>query len=214
MRWTVGVLAWVCMVTVVVFAGCKQSEPEVTGGPQLLTRQAVSVVDGMILLDYPGPKGQILKKNGSTDYFCDLPEFINAIQDAERTHGHARAYVQAFDGREWGSYPDGWVEASRPVYVIGSDRMGAMGPTLVPFLDMDAAKAFTAKHGGRIVRLAELTPEVMAEHGRMARDMLRKGHMMDHMRGQKPSGHGPHASGHGHNPHGHDNHPTGHGHRQ
>ena len=190
MKWTSGVLAWFCMVAVVLFASCKQPEPNVTGGPHPLTRQAVSVVDGMILLDYPGPKGQVLKKNGTTDYFCDLPEFINAIHDPERPRGHAQAYVQAFDGREWGSYTDGWVEASRPVYVIGSDRMGAMGPTLVPFLDMDAAKAFTDKHGGRILRFAELTPEVMAEHARMSRDMLRKGHMTGHMHGQNTSGHG------------------------
>lgn len=189
-QWTMGLLAWVCMVTVVLFAGCNQPAPDVAGGPQLLTRQAVSAVDGMILLDYPGPKGQVLKKNGATDYFCDLPEFINAIQDSERTHGHPQAYVQAFDGREWGSYIDGWVEASRPVYVIGSDRMGAMGPTLVPFLEMEAAKAFTDEHGGRILRLAELTPEVMADYVRTSRDMLRKGDMAGHLQGQSTSGHG------------------------
>lgn len=184
-----GLLVGACLVTVVLSAGCQQSEPDVIAGPQPLTRQAVSVTDGMILLDYPGPKGQILKKNGEIDYFCDLPEFITAIQAPDRPPGHARAYVQAFDGREWDSYADGWAEASRPVYVIGSDRMGAMGPTLVPFLGMDAAKAFTDKHGGRILRFAELTSEVMADHAHQARDMLRKGQMMGHMQGQNTSGH-------------------------
>lgn len=191
-RSTSGLLALACMATVTLSSGCNQSQPDAAGGPQTLTRQAVSVTDGMILLDYPGPKGQVLKKNGATDFFCDLPEFINAIQESEDSHGPIRTYVQAFDGREWASYTDGWVEATRPVYVIGSDRMGAMGPTLVPFLEIDVAQAFTDKHGGRILRFAELTPEVMAEHARLSRELLRKGHMIGHMRGHNTSGHGQH----------------------
>ncbi len=182
-----GPMAWAGVVVVVLYASCSPPNRELTGRPQNLTRESVSVVDGMILLDHPGPKGQGLKKDATTDYFCDIPELINAVRDPEPGHAYTHAYVQAFDGREWGSYPDGWVEISRPVYVLGSDRIGAMGPTLVPFLETQAAQAFVQKYGGRILQFAELTPEVLAEHRRRSRDMLRKGDMGGHMNGH---GHG------------------------
>lgn len=169
-----GLFAWVCVVFVGLSVGCGKPEGGATGKPQILTRQAVSVEDGMILVDYPGPKGQVLKKDATTDYFCDVPGLINALLDPERTHSYAQAYVQAFDGREWGSYVDGWIEVSRPVYVLGSNQMGAMGPTLVPFAEQETARAFVAKHGGRILRFSELTPDVMAEHARVSRETLRQ----------------------------------------
>jgi copper chaperone NosL len=185
------------MVGTISIAGCGKPEGQTSGSPQPLTRQAISAVDGMILLDYPGPKGQMVKKDAAIDYFCDVPELINAVRDPDHAQAAAQAYVQAFDGRQWGSYRDGWVEVSRPLYVLGSDRMGAMGPTLVPFLTAQAARAFIHKHGGRMLRFSELTPEVMAEHARMSRDMLRQGgmagHMMGHMHGHEAS---PHAKSH------------------
>lgn len=197
MKWTLHIVIALGMLVAALATGCGKPEPETLTDPQPLTRKAVSAVDGMILLDYPGPKGQMVKKDATTDYFCDIPELINAVRDPEHPRADARAYVQAFDGREWESYADGWVEVSRPLYVLGSDRMGAMGPTLVPFLSPDAARAFTQKHGGRILRFSELTPEVMAEHARKSRDMLRQGGVAGHMAEQmRTHGKHDHAKGH------------------
>lgn len=188
-----GLLIGLGVMALGLLAGCNKPTVETTANPQPLTREAVSAVDGMILLDYAGPKGQIRKKDASTDYFCDIPELINAVRDPEQAHAVSKAYVQAFDEREWGSYADAWVEVSRPLYVMGSNRMGAMGPTLVPFLTQKAAKAFVAQHGGRILKFSELTSDVMAAHSRMAQEMLRQGGMKGHM-----TGHGPHSHAGGH----------------
>ena len=153
--------------------GCQKEPQPKAGAPVTLTRAAVSVDDGMILLDYPGPKSQMLKRDGTVDYFCDTVGLLNALHDPLRAHAISRAFVQPFDGRKWGSYADGWMEASESVYVIGSRRMGAMGPTLVPFREAGNAQAFAAANGGRILTFAEITAKVMDDHARMVQTKLR-----------------------------------------
>ena len=37
------------------------------------------VLDGMLLKDFPGPKGQIHYAEGAPDFFCDLNELFNAL---------------------------------------------------------------------------------------------------------------------------------------
>jgi nitrous oxide reductase accessory protein NosL len=134
--------------------------------PKVLTRAAVSIDDGMILLDYPGPKGQLQRRGGKTEYFCDTPGLLRAMRDPARARGVAGAFVQAFDGRAWDSYPDGWVPIETPHYVIGSDRMGAMGSTIVPFVEREAAQAglaglrvsahFFIRRDGRLVQFVPI----------------------------------------------------------
>ena len=174
-----------------VSAGCEKEPPPHAVAPLTLTRAAESAEDGMILLDYPGPKSQVLKRDGTVDFFCDTVGLLNALHDPDRAPAISRAFVQPFDGREWGSYADGWVEASEPVYVIGSRRMGAMGPTLVPFRERKNAAAFASRHGGKILAFEEITAKVMTEHARMVRARMRGG---DGPAAGMGRGHGPPAA--------------------
>lgn len=151
-----------------VLNGCDKGPPPVDEGAKDLTRAATSVEDGMILLDYPGPKAQLSRRDGTVEYYCDTSGLLVALHDPDRAPGIAKAYVRNFDDREWGSYADGWITASSAVYVIGGRRMGAMGPTLVPFLHRAKADAFAAKNGGHVLAFNEITPQVMAEHARRA----------------------------------------------
>lgn len=177
------VLLFAATMLLAAVAGCEKQAPPPEAVAKVLTREAVSVEDGMILLDHPGPKGQLLKPDGTTDYFCDVPGLLNALHDPERADHGSVAFVQPFDDRAWGSYPDGWVRASAALYVLGGDRMGAMGPTIVPFLERTAAEAFVAAHGGRIVPFAEITPTLLAEHARGVKAQLRSQGMMHGMGG-------------------------------
>jgi copper chaperone NosL len=53
--------------------------------------------------------------------------------------------------------PGTWVALDQAWLVIGSRRLGGMGlPEVVPFGMQEAAQRFSAEHGGRIVRLAEV----------------------------------------------------------
>ena len=50
--------------------------------------------------------------------------------------------------------PGTWIEARNAWFVIDSDQRGGMGaPEAVPFGDEAAAKAFSERHKGRVVRL-------------------------------------------------------------
>jgi copper chaperone NosL len=173
------------VAVLLLLAACERKPGSETATPKVLTRAAVSIDDGMILLDYPGPKGQLQRRGGETEYFCDTPGLLRAMRDPARANGVAGAFVQAFDGRAWDSYTDGWVPMAAPHYVIGSDRMGAMGPTIVPFVERSAADAFAARHGGEVVTYEALTAERLEAHARMAGEAFRRGGMTGHM-----SGHG------------------------
>ena len=71
-------------------------------------------------------------------------------------------YVQDFADRPWASYPGHWIRAQDAIFVIESDKHGAMGSSFVSFLDPGDADVFYAKYGGRRLRLAELTSEAFA----------------------------------------------------
>ncbi|MFW6318278.1 MAG: nitrous oxide reductase accessory protein NosL, partial [Halorubrum sp.] len=79
----------------------------------------------------------------------------------ERQFGYPiAAYVETFDDARPGATETGlfeaerngeWTPASEAVYVVGSDARSPAGETVVPFRERDAAAAFVADHGGRVV---------------------------------------------------------------
>ena len=139
---------------------------------ETLGRQQVCAADGMILMDFDGPKGQILWKNGDRDFYCEAREALPEWLDAVRRHRIETFFVQDFGGVPWGRYPDRWIDAEDAIFVIGSERMGAMGSSFVSFGSEEGARAFQAEHGGSVVRLSEITREIYAASQRSHLDRL------------------------------------------
>lgn len=157
-----------------VLAGChRHASPIAQAFAVPLTRGDTCAVDGMILMEHPGPKGQVLLPDGTRRYYCDLKELFGDWFDRERTPAGSVAFVQAMDGRAWAAHADGWVRADQARYVLGSSLAGAMGPTLVPFRQQAAAEAFIASHGGRLVAYQALDAEALARYAREVREMMR-----------------------------------------
>jgi copper chaperone NosL len=50
-------------------------------------------------------------------------------------------------------------------YVVGSKRLGAMGPTIPSFGTEADARAFAESHGGKTLRFGEVTLEMVALDG-------------------------------------------------
>jgi copper chaperone NosL len=115
-------------------AGCGRKEQAVGAGqPHEITAQASCSLDGMLLADYPGPKGQVIYKGDSqVNWFCDSMELLSTLLKPEQA-----------------------------VYVLGGKRHGSMGPTAASFADEAAAKAFAAQWGGRVLRYAEIAPDMV-----------------------------------------------------
>lgn len=122
-------------------------------------------LDGMVLRDYPGPKAQIHYAEGAPEFFCDLMELFSTVLSPEQKRPVARIYVQDMGKTAW-EHPEGnWIDAKSAIYVIGSKKAGSMGPTLGAFSEMQAAKAFVNKEGGKIVRFEQVSADMMNQHG-------------------------------------------------
>mgnify|MGYP001815168185 CR=1 FL=1 len=99
--------------------------------------------------------GRTLFFDGAKDLFKYLLERGRFVPDLEEAEIAAIFVTSYYDGTG--------IVAEEAFYVIGSDVHGPMGPELIPFGTVDEAEEFLRDHGGRrIVRLAEVTKEVLA----------------------------------------------------
>lgn len=129
--------------------------------PENLDRSHSCASDGMVIIDYKGPKAQILWKNGNRTFYCEVREAFFEKFDVIKKKQIIVVFVQDFSFLEWGSYKDKWILADDAFYVIDSKKNGAMGITYVPFLDYDEAKLFKSKFGGVILKFEEINIDIL-----------------------------------------------------
>ncbi|MCH2242982.1 MAG: nitrous oxide reductase accessory protein NosL [Aquabacterium sp.] len=145
-----------------LLAGCSQADGPASLSPAEIDRSTTCSLDGMLLADYPGPKAQIHYADQKEPvFFCDTMELFSTLLAGEQARKVVAVYVQDMGQADWDEPQGHWVDAKAAFYVLGSDRHGSMGPTLASFAQEDAAKAFVAKHGGRLLRFAEVKPEMV-----------------------------------------------------
>lgn len=144
-------------LTLLVLAGCDgDQEAAAPAEPREPTRSASCEVCGMTVVDYPGPKAQIhLKGEEAPHHFCSTRDFFAYLleEDSPRAHRIEAMYVHDMGRTDWErphAEEGRWVPAREAFYVVGSDRRGAMGPTLAAFAEDQAAEAFAAEHGGTV----------------------------------------------------------------
>ncbi len=152
-----------------VLAACSPSE-ESTAQPIEITAGTACSLDGMILADFPGPKGQIHYASGEPDFFCDTMELFSIYLQPEQQKRVTVIYTQDMAKTSWEKPENNWIDAKQAYYVLGSSVHGSMGPTLASFATTEGAEAFVAKFGGKILRFDEVTPDTVdltggAEHG-------------------------------------------------
>ncbi len=134
--------------------------------PVEITRETACSLDGMTLADYPGPKAQILYDGQpKPEYFCDLMELFDAMLKPEQTRKVAVAYVQDMGQTAWEEPKGHWIDAKTAFYVVGSKKMGSMGPTFGSFAKEEDAKKFAGANGGKVYKFGEVTPEMAALDG-------------------------------------------------
>lgn len=162
------------LLTVALSSGCSEdSNNNATISPKNLTRDAVCMLDGMILLDHPGPKGQVIFKNGESHFFCDTKGLFSALYDPNYKMKIKQAFVQDFGKRKWGSYNDRWIAVEQAFFVLGSSQLGAMGPTLATFSIRADADNFAKEFGGSVLAFNELDEEKFEAYQTRIRQQLR-----------------------------------------
>lgn len=155
--------AW--MLAAVLLAACSQQAAQ-SIAPVEITRETACSLDGMTLADYPGPKAQILYAGVTTpEYFCDIMELFATYLKPEQARKMDAIYVQDMGQAQWDEPKGHWINAKSAFYVVGSKKMGSMGPTFGSFAKEDDAKKFVSTYGGKIYKFGEITPDMAALDG-------------------------------------------------
>lgn len=152
-------------LAVLALAGCQRSgsgESAARTPPVEITGTATCSLDGMLLADFPGPKGQIhYAHDTQVHWFCDTLELLSTLVAPEQVRAVNAAYVQDMGRADWDRARGYWIAAGDALFVLGSKRRGSMGPTAASFAEEPAARSFVQQYGGRILRLADIKPEMV-----------------------------------------------------
>lgn len=134
--------------------------------PLEIDRGTVCVLDGMLLADYPGPKAQIHYGDKDTpDFFCDTVELMSMVLNPEQVRPIVALFVQDMGKTDWDAPKGHWIDARNAYFVHGSSRHGSMGPTLATFSTDTDAQAFAREHGGKVLRFADITADMVKLDG-------------------------------------------------
>ena len=163
-RWS---LVAVFMSSFLTLAGCSE---DIRPNPKEITTGTFCALDGMLLLDYPGPKAQIHYDQGPPEFFCDTVEMFAIHTRPEQQKRILAVYVQDMGKADWTKPQGHWIDAKTASYVAFSRRMGSMGPTLASFAREEDAREFVKQHGGEVLRFEQVTPEMTTLDGGVLHD--------------------------------------------
>lgn len=145
------------LAAAIILAACSEEDAGMPPPPLTLAADATGHYCGMLLSEHTGPKGQILLGSGKPVWFTSVRDTFTFLQLPEEPKDVAGIYVSDMGAAPSWENPgdDNWIAAADALYVIESDRAGGMGGAeAVPFGKQDAAAAFVAAHGGKIVDFA------------------------------------------------------------
>lgn len=137
-----------------------------------ITQSCECVNDGMLLLEYDGPKAQIVWRDGKFSFFCEPREAFYELHNPTVKKKIKYFLVQDFSGVPWGSYTDRWINANEAFYVINSSKNGAMGVSFVPFSNECSANAFKLIYGGKVVPFSLITPQELLKSNELLKQRL------------------------------------------
>ncbi|MDY3197974.1 MAG: nitrous oxide reductase accessory protein NosL [Pseudomonadaceae bacterium] len=159
-------------------AGCgDREEAEVSLDPVAFHSEDECHVCGMVVMDFPGPKGQAVARDGVRK-FCSTAEMLSWWLQPENRILQLRLYVHDMGRSHWDQPDDAYlVDATQAWYVTGTGLEGAMGASLASFAEREAADALAARHqGARVVAFSDIDEQFLqqaaaAQHGGMGHDM-------------------------------------------
>jgi copper chaperone NosL len=159
----------VAALALVLVAGC-QNDPGALPAPHEITDSTISVLDGMSLKDYPGPKAQIIYANGQTDFFCDTLGLFSVYLRPEHDNKVRVMYVQDMGTADWQRPLGHWIDAKQAIYVVGSKKLGAMGQTFASFANESDAAKFAKSEGGKLYHFDQITIDMATTDGGVIKD--------------------------------------------
>lgn len=153
----------VAVMFAVFLAGCSDPEEQVTEKPEPVHFESGDEchVCGMAITRFPGPKGEaITAREEKVNKFCSTRDMFSwALQPENAKRAHT-LYVHDMAQTDW-EHPDdtALIDAREAFFVVGSERTGAMGPTLASFASEADAANFASTYGGTVLPFREVTLE-------------------------------------------------------
>jgi len=149
--------------TTLLLPACGEKAAEAQSAvPVDFDRATSCELDGMLLADYPGPKAQVhYAGQDKPAFFCDTVELFHTLLAAEQVRPIRAAYVQDMGQADWSEPRGHWTDAKTATYVVGSKRHGSMGPTIASFAQEADATRFAAEYGGKVLRYAGITRDMV-----------------------------------------------------
>ena len=130
--------------------------------PVEIDRSTSCELDGMLLADYPGPKAQVhYVGQAQPSFFCDTVELFSTLLAGEQVRAVRAVYVQDMGQADWDAPRGHWIDAKTALYVVGGKRHGSMGPTIGSFAQEADARKFATEYGGRVLKFAEITADMV-----------------------------------------------------
>ncbi len=153
--------ASLCLACLLALSACnEQSAKQDVPTPVAMTEEAVGHYCNMTILEHTGPKAQVhLERLLFPIFFSQVRDAIAFMRLPEETQEAVVIYVNDMGKSEQWDFPgdDTWIDIQKAFFVINSTRIGGMGaPETIPFGTEAAAKSFSAKHGGEVVRLTDI----------------------------------------------------------
>ncbi|MCP5335991.1 MAG: nitrous oxide reductase accessory protein NosL [Oceanospirillaceae bacterium] len=154
-------------VLTLVIAACADKDDAVVQAAQHFTKQDECHVCGMLIDGFPGPRGELYQAN-KVHKFCSTRDMLSYYFDPENQHQVQSMFVHDMAKSEWNKPDDHYlIDARSAYYVLGSDKEGAMGPTLASFAQQADAEAFAKSYGGKVLAFAQLSAEDLQMHNGM-----------------------------------------------
>ena len=140
--------------------------------PIILSSKHICANDGMIVIDFKGPKAQILWRDGSVSFYCEVREAFYEWNDIIKRQRIRKFFVQDFSSVKWGSYVGNWTEACKAVYVIDSFKYGSIGISYIPFSDIVYANLFLNKYHGILVNFNDISIDLLDKSNDLLKDRM------------------------------------------
>lgn len=121
-------------------------------------------VCGMLIVNYPGPKGETFERGHDTPRkFCSTRDMFAYLLQPETAAIVREIYVHDMTDTDWRKPDDAaLVDGRKAWYVAGHQLRGAMGPTLASFAQRQTAEAFINQYGGRLLRYEDISLEIIS----------------------------------------------------
>ena len=156
------------LLALLLLAACSRAVPQAVALEP--TDDTACALDGMLLKELPGSKAQIHYAEGKPDFLCDLKELFATVLMPEQKRRVTALFVQDMGKTDWDHPTGNWINAKSAYYVVGSKKLGPMGPSVGSFGSAQDAEDFVKKQGGKIVRFDQVTPDMVGQNGSAAHD--------------------------------------------